>query len=89
MNQHSESDRTGDVQDDEASTQNGGIPVDASDATEAGDSEATGGSLRQYRLYAVRVVATSTTRVASNADAFLPRLEEASGYPIGGISGEE
>ncbi len=43
MNQHSESDRTGDVQDDEASTQDGGIPVDASDATEAGDSEATGG----------------------------------------------
>ena len=45
--------------------------------------------LRQYRLDAVRVVATNTMRVASNADAVLPRLEEAIGHPIEIISGEE
>jgi len=45
--------------------------------------------LRQYRLEAVRVVATNTLRVARNAEAVLPRLEEAIGYPIEIISGEE
>jgi len=45
--------------------------------------------LRQYRLAAVRVVATNTMRVASNADDVLPRMEEAIGYPIEIISGEE
>ncbi len=45
--------------------------------------------LRQYRLDAVRVVATNTLRVARNAERVLPRLEEAIGYPIEIISGEE
>ncbi|ALK96848.1 exopolyphosphatase [Massilia sp. WF1] len=45
--------------------------------------------LRQYRLDAVRVVATNTMRVATNAEALLPRLEAAVGYPIEVISGEE
>jgi exopolyphosphatase/guanosine-5'-triphosphate,3'-diphosphate pyrophosphatase len=45
--------------------------------------------LRQYRLDAVRVVATNTLRVARNAEQILPRLEEAIGYPIEIISGEE
>jgi exopolyphosphatase/guanosine-5'-triphosphate,3'-diphosphate pyrophosphatase len=45
--------------------------------------------LRQYRLDAVRVVATNTLRVAKNAEALLPRLEEAIGYPVEIISGEE
>jgi exopolyphosphatase/guanosine-5'-triphosphate,3'-diphosphate pyrophosphatase len=47
------------------------------------------GILRQFRLDAVRVVATNTMRVASNAEAVLPRMEEAIGYPIEIISGEE
>ena len=47
------------------------------------------GILRQFRLDAVRVVATNTMRVASNAAAVLPRMEEAIGYPIEIISGEE
>jgi exopolyphosphatase/guanosine-5'-triphosphate,3'-diphosphate pyrophosphatase len=45
--------------------------------------------LRQHRLDAVRVVATNTLRVAKNAEALLPRLEEAIGYPVEIISGEE
>ncbi|QJE02775.1 Ppx/GppA family phosphatase [Massilia forsythiae] len=48
-----------------------------------------GAILRQYRLEAVRVVATNTLRVARNAEALLPRLEEAIGYPVEIISGEE
>jgi exopolyphosphatase/guanosine-5'-triphosphate,3'-diphosphate pyrophosphatase len=45
--------------------------------------------LRQYPLSAVRVVATNTLRVAKNAEALLPRLEEAIGHPVEIISGEE
>lgn len=45
--------------------------------------------LRQYRLDAVRVVATNTLRVARNAEQVLPLLEEAIGHPIEIISGEE
>jgi len=45
--------------------------------------------LRQHRLDAVRVVATNTLRVARNADTLLPRLEQAIGYPVEIISGEE
>ena len=45
--------------------------------------------LAQYRLEAVRVVATSTLRVARNAAGFLPQAEQAIGYPIEVISGEE
>ncbi|MES2760015.1 MAG: Ppx/GppA phosphatase family protein [Pseudomonadota bacterium] len=46
-------------------------------------------ALALYRLDAVRVVATSAMRVARNAGAFLPAAEEALGYPIEIISGEE
>ncbi|HZV63554.1 MAG TPA: Ppx/GppA phosphatase family protein [Telluria sp.] len=46
-------------------------------------------TLAAYRLDAVRVVATSTLRVARNAAAFLPTAEQALGYPIEIISGEE
>jgi exopolyphosphatase/guanosine-5'-triphosphate,3'-diphosphate pyrophosphatase len=45
--------------------------------------------LRQHRLDAVRVVATNTLRVATNAEQLLPRLEAAIGYPVEVISGEE
>ena len=45
--------------------------------------------LAGYRLDAVRVVATSTLRVARNSAAFLPAAEKAVGYPIEIISGEE
>ena len=45
--------------------------------------------LAGYRLDAVRVVATSTLRVAKNAVVFLPAAEKAIGYPIEIISGEE
>lgn len=45
--------------------------------------------LAGYRLDAVRVVATSTLRVARNGAAFLPAAEQAIGYPIEIISGEE
>jgi exopolyphosphatase/guanosine-5'-triphosphate,3'-diphosphate pyrophosphatase len=45
--------------------------------------------LSGYRLDAVRVVATSTLRVARNSAAFLPAAEQAIGYPIEIISGEE
>src|SRR6476469_9831421 len=45
--------------------------------------------LAAYKLDAVRVVATSTLRVAGNAAAFLPAAEAAIGYPIEIISGEE
>ena len=48
-----------------------------------------GAILRQHRLDAVRVVATNTMRVATNAEALLPRLEAAIGHPIEVISGEE
>jgi exopolyphosphatase/guanosine-5'-triphosphate,3'-diphosphate pyrophosphatase len=46
-------------------------------------------ALADYQLEAVRVVATSTLRVASNGAAFLPQAEQAIGYPIEIISGEE
>ncbi len=46
-------------------------------------------TLAAYQLDAVRVVATSTMRVAKNAQAFLPAAEQALGYPIEIISGEE
>ena len=45
--------------------------------------------LSGYRLDAVRVVATSTLRIARNSAAFLPSAELAMGYPIEIISGEE
>jgi exopolyphosphatase/guanosine-5'-triphosphate,3'-diphosphate pyrophosphatase len=45
--------------------------------------------LAAYQLDAVRVVATSTMRLARNAAAFLPAAEQAIGYPIEIISGEE
>ncbi|MES2018454.1 MAG: Ppx/GppA phosphatase family protein [Pseudomonadota bacterium] len=45
--------------------------------------------LGAQRLDAVRVVATSTLRVARNSAAFLPAAEQAIGYPIEIISGEE
>ena len=45
--------------------------------------------LRQQRLDAVRVVATNTMRVAKNAEQLLPRFEQAIGYPVEVISGEE
>jgi exopolyphosphatase/guanosine-5'-triphosphate,3'-diphosphate pyrophosphatase len=46
-------------------------------------------ALASYKLDAVRVVATSTLRVARNSAAFLPAAEQAIGYPIEIISGEE
>ena len=46
-------------------------------------------ALAAYPLEAVRVVATSTMRVAHNAALFLPAAELAIGYPIEIISGEE
>ncbi|MES3025197.1 MAG: Ppx/GppA phosphatase family protein [Pseudomonadota bacterium] len=48
-----------------------------------------GAALGGYKLDAVRVVATSTLRVARNSAAFLPAAEKAIGYPIEIISGEE
>lgn len=48
-----------------------------------------GSILSAYPLDAVRVVATNTLRVAGNAPAFLPLAEQAIGYPIEIISGEE
>ncbi len=45
--------------------------------------------LAAYPLDSVRVVATSTMRVAKNAATFLPAAEDAIGYPIEIISGEE
>ena len=45
--------------------------------------------LGEYQLDAVRVVATNTMRVARNAGVLLPLAEQAIGYPIEIISGEE
>ena len=45
--------------------------------------------LAGYPLTAVRVVATNTIRIANNAAQFLPLAEQALGYPIEIISGEE
>ncbi|HEY0848074.1 MAG TPA: Ppx/GppA phosphatase family protein [Noviherbaspirillum sp.] len=45
--------------------------------------------LNTYLLKEVRVVATNTFRIAKNAADFLPAAEEAIGYPIEIISGEE
>ncbi len=45
--------------------------------------------LAGYSLTAVRVVATNTIRIAYNAAQFLPLAEQALGYPIEIISGEE
>lgn len=42
-----------------------------------------------FSLDAVRVVGTAALRLANNADAFLPRAEQAIGHPIEIISGEE
>ena len=46
-------------------------------------------TLAAYQLEAVRVVATSAMRTARNAAVFLPAAEQAIGYPIEIISGEE
>jgi exopolyphosphatase/guanosine-5'-triphosphate,3'-diphosphate pyrophosphatase len=46
-------------------------------------------TLAAYELEAVRVVATSAMRLARNSAAFLPAAEQAIGYPIEIISGEE
>src|SRR6185369_3974382 len=45
--------------------------------------------LAAYELDAVRVVATAVMRQARNASSFLPLAEQAIGYPIEIISGEE
>lgn len=45
--------------------------------------------LAGYELEALRVVATSTLRLAKNSAAFLPAAEQALGHPIEIISGEE
>lgn len=45
--------------------------------------------LAAYPLDAVRVVATNTLRIAKNVSSFLPIAEQAIGYPIEIISGEE
>jgi exopolyphosphatase/guanosine-5'-triphosphate,3'-diphosphate pyrophosphatase len=45
--------------------------------------------LDEYRLTDVRVVATNTFRVARNVATFKPLCEQAIGYPIEVISGEE
>ncbi len=45
--------------------------------------------LEQYQLTGVRVVATNTFRVARNVATFMPLMEQAIGYPIEIISGEE
>lgn len=45
--------------------------------------------LGSYPLSEVRAVATNTLRVAKNAAVFLPAAEQAIGYPIEIISGEE
>jgi exopolyphosphatase/guanosine-5'-triphosphate,3'-diphosphate pyrophosphatase len=45
--------------------------------------------LGQYPLTGVRVVATNTLRIARNRAMFLPQAEQAIGYPIEIISGEE
>lgn len=45
--------------------------------------------LGTYMLDEVRVVATNTFRIARNAAVFLPAAEQAIGYPIEIISGEE
>ena len=42
-----------------------------------------------FELDAVRVVGTNTLRIAKNAASFLPMAEQALGYPIEIISGEE
>jgi len=46
-------------------------------------------TLEGYELEAVRVVATSAMRLARNVASFLPAAEQAIGYPIEIISGEE
>jgi exopolyphosphatase / guanosine-5'-triphosphate,3'-diphosphate pyrophosphatase len=48
-----------------------------------------GERLRGFRRDSVRAVATSALRVARNADTFLPRAEEALGFPIEIIRGRE
>jgi exopolyphosphatase/guanosine-5'-triphosphate,3'-diphosphate pyrophosphatase len=45
--------------------------------------------LAAFPIEAARVVATNTLRVAKNAEVFLPLAEQAIGYPIEVISGEE
>ena len=48
-----------------------------------------GERLRGFRRESVRAVATSALRIARNADNFLPRAEEALGFPIEVIRGRE
>src|ERR1700722_6264988 len=46
-------------------------------------------AIRRFDLRAVRAVATSAVRDASNQHEFLARAEEALGYPVEIISGSE
>ncbi len=48
-----------------------------------------GERLRGFPRSSVRVVATNTLRIASNAATFLPRAERAVGFPIDIITGHE
>lgn len=48
-----------------------------------------GERLRGFPAHAVRAVATNAMRVAKNADEFLPKAEEALGFPIEIIAGRE
>lgn len=71
-----------------------GLAPDGSLAPQALDAavrslEGFAAILHGYRLDAVRVVGTSTLRVAANAAEVLARLEDAIGHPVEVISGEE
>ena len=48
-----------------------------------------GSILKAYQLDAIRAVGTNTLRIANNTATFLPYAEQALGYPIEVISGEE
>jgi exopolyphosphatase/guanosine-5'-triphosphate,3'-diphosphate pyrophosphatase len=48
-----------------------------------------GERIRGFPRSSVRVVATNTLRIASNAASFLPRAEKALGFPIDIITGHE
>lgn len=68
--------------------QNGSLTVQAMQSA-IGTLRRFNAILASFPLQAVRVVATSTFRVAKNAADFLPVAEQAIGYPIEIISGEE
>lgn len=72
-----------------AGLDDGGFLTDAAMGSALESLERFKTTLSAYPLDAIRVVATNTLRIAKNTALLLPAAEQAIGYPIEVISGEE